>query len=522
MSCRVVIPTAGIGSRLNNLTNHINKSLVSIGNRPALCHLIEKFPESYEFVIPLGYKGNLVKDFLELVYPNRIFFFKNVDPFDGEGSGLGLSLLSCERYLQEPFIFLSCDTIVKGDIPEPKFNWMGYAKRENLSLYRTLRIHDDEVKEIHDKGAIKPNLWAYIGLAGIYDHNLFWDAMHIGEKVAISQGETYGINAILKSKKVFSNQFEWFDTGNLESLKVARKEYAQPNDPNILEKDSEAIWFVDNNVIKYSNDMDFIKNRVERVTELDGFVPKVYASRPNMYCYKKVDGEILSEIISIDIFESFLKKCNELWTCKELEVSGQERFYDGCLKFYKDKTYKRLNLFYKNFNKIDNAEIINGVSMPSLDSLLDKVDWMNISKGLAGRFHGDLHFENVLYSKKNKSFTFLDWRQDFAGDLSIGDIYYDLSKILHGLIVNHGIISKGLFTASWEKNMVEFSLSRKDILVDCEQRFYEWIEDSHFNLKKVKILTSLIYLNIAALHHYPYSLLLYALGKSMLNDELKS
>ena len=36
----------------------------------------------------------------------------------------------------------------------------------------------------------------------------------------------------------------------------------------------------------------------------------------------------------------------------------------------------------------------------------------------------------------------------------------------------------------------------------------------------IRILTALIYLNIAALHHYPYSLLLLALGKSMLSTEL--
>ena len=34
-----------------------------------------------------------------------------------------------------------------------------------------------------------------------------------------------------------------------------------------------------------------------------------------------------------------------------------------------------------------------------------------------------------------------------------------------------------------------------------------------YELKKVKALTSLIYFNIVALHNYPYSLLLFSLGK---------
>lgn len=37
-----------------------------------------------------------------------------------------------------------------------------------------------------------------------------------------------------------------------------------------------------------------------------------------------------------------------------------------------------------------------------------------------------------------------------------------------------------------------------------------------FDVNKVKILTALIFLNIAPLHHEPYCYALYALGKDML------
>ncbi len=75
MCYRVVIPTAGTGSRLEGLTKYINKSLVGIANRPTISHLIEQFPQDCEFVIALGYKGELVRDFLELAYPDRTIFF---------------------------------------------------------------------------------------------------------------------------------------------------------------------------------------------------------------------------------------------------------------------------------------------------------------------------------------------------------------------------------------------------------------------------------------------------------------
>ena len=114
----------------------------------------------------------------------------------------------------------------------------------------------------------------------------------------------------------------------------------------------------------------------------------------------------------------------------------------------------------------------------------------------------------------------MDWRQDFAGNLDTGDIYYDLAKLMHGLIVNHELIANNYYKISWNKDKISFDLHRKQILVECEQKFNLWLTENGYDSKKVYILTALIYLNIAPLHHYPYSLLLYAMGKKMLSDKL--
>ena len=252
------------------------------------------------------------------------------------------------------------------------------------------------------------------------------------------------------------------------------------------------------------------------------FVPNINAYKNNMYCYKKINGEVLSDVINPAIFELFLEKCKVFWLKKDLTLEEKNNFENNFLNFYKKKTLERVELFYKNFAKKDNATIINGELMPSLQDLLNQIDWKWISSGLSGRFHGDFHFENILYSKSNKKFTFLDWRQDFAGNLSIGDIYYDLAKLMHGLIVNHGIVFKNQYSASWIEGEIKFDIQRKQSLVKCEQRLNAWMLENGYNLKKVKVLTALIYLNIAALHHYPYSLLLYGLGKKILKEDINA
>ena len=101
---KVLITTSGIGSRLGEITDFTNKSLVRIGNQPVLSHIIESYPLDTEFVITLGHFGSHVKQFLLLAYPDKNFEFVHVDKFKGEGSSLGYSLLQAEEKLQCPFL----------------------------------------------------------------------------------------------------------------------------------------------------------------------------------------------------------------------------------------------------------------------------------------------------------------------------------------------------------------------------------------------------------------------------------
>ena len=520
MSYRVCIPTAGTGSRLGDLTKFINKSLVSIANRPMLSHLIEQFPTDTEFVIALGHKGHLIREFLELAYPQRRFFFAEVAPFEGLGSGLGLSLLSCNQYLQQPFIFISCDTLVKESIPAPEENWMAYAEVRNLEPYRTLVLEGSGVSDICEKGegsagTHKP----YIGLAGIHDYQQFWGAMEQGGSTAIQAGEAHGLRALLPNMN--AHGFTWYDTGNSEALALAREIYREPDAPNILEKANEAIWFVGDKVIKFSDDKEFISNRAKRAQELQGFVPEVDGVRGHMYRYSRVEGRVMSELMTLPLFAQLLEYCKLFWTTKTIIPIATNSFNAVCMKFYRDKTFERVKLFYKNFDRQDDVESINGLPMPKLETLLNAINWEWLAAGLPGRFHGDFHFENILWNATKKRFTFLDWRQDFGGDLSIGDIYYDFSKLLHGLIVSHKLIAGNFYSVEWSAGKIVYDFHRKQILVECERYFERWLEIEGYDKKKVRVLTALIYLNVAALHHYPYSLFLYGLGKDMLAQEMK-
>ena len=83
---KVLVTTSGIGSRLGELTDYTNKSLIRVGDKPAISHIIENYPEDTDFVITLGYYAQHVKQFLEIAYPSRTFYFVEVDNYNDTGS----------------------------------------------------------------------------------------------------------------------------------------------------------------------------------------------------------------------------------------------------------------------------------------------------------------------------------------------------------------------------------------------------------------------------------------------------
>lgn len=520
MDYKVLIASAGLGNRLKGMTKNINKALISVAHKPAISYTIEKFNPNIEIVIAVGYKSKSVKDYISIAYPDRKITFVNVDKYEGEGSGLGYSILQCEKYLQCPFIFSSNDTIVLEDIKPPSFNWMGQTDLADNSQYRSIVSSKNQVREIRAK-KFKGDAKAYIGLAGIFNYKEFWDSMREGiHEGSIEIGESFGLRNLIPFG-ISLYDFTWFDTGNLDQLRKTREFFSDTNDYNILEKEEEAIWFQGDKVIKFSVDESFIKNRVKRSKGLGKYIPKVISSNENMYAYKNVEGNVFSKAPTVTNFKFLLNWMKDFWQLKTLTSKEEKSFYSICDNFYKDKTYKRVQLFFTSLERFDTDENINGVQVPKIFQLLEKVDWMYISKGIPVRFHGDLHFENILINKNSdQPFTLLDWRQDFGGNLEYGDLYYDFAKLNHGLIISHQIIDKNLFNIETNLDHIKYDFHRTQNLIDCEKYFENWVVEQGYDYKKVQIMTALIFLNIAALHHYPYNKLLFYLGKSMLNKYL--
>jgi hypothetical protein len=512
MEYKVLITTSGIGSRLGDYTKFTNKSLVRVGRKPAISYIVEQYPKKLELVITLGYYANHVKDFLKLTYPDRKFTFVEVDKYKGQGSSLLYSMVKAEPHLRCPFIYHACDTIIEGVIPAPKVNWNGGCKGEGSSKYASFDVLNGHVQEIYDKGMLEPD-YLHIGLVGVNDYRLFWKIAKQMLRKYPDNGElsdVFVIREMLRlgspfGLKVFTR---WYDIGNVESLNVARKEIG--DSLSILDKMDESIFLYDKFVVKFFANSQVVSDRVKRAARLKGLVPKIIDYKDNFYKYSFIEGQLLSEIFDPEDFSTFLKWSKaKLWKpCREV---SEEKFYKVCKKFYYDKTLYRVNEFLNSRLMKDSQHVINGLVVPPIKKILQKVDWNLLCAAEQTSFHGDYILDNILKTKSG--YCLLDWRQDFGGLLTGGDMYYDLGKLNHNLTVSHSLINRNLFTIRVRKDGVSCDVLRKNNLVECEKIFWEFIKKNNYNEKKIRLITPLIWLNMSPLHTHPFDLFLFYFGK---------
>lgn len=229
MNYKLLITTSGTGSRLGELTKNTNKALLKISGKETIRYIIDAYPKDIPIVITLGFLGDQVRDFLLATYPDRKFEFSTDDHVS-----LVDSMYRAKDYLQCPFVFHACDTLVTEPIPEPDRNWTaGYlteaAIKEGMSLdqYRTHKVADGKIIKLLDKGESGFQS-IHIGLDGIHDYQEFWRTL---EDIYTKDTD----NTSLSDVHILSRMFEqgtsfewipynvWLDTGNLDALEKTEK-----------------------------------------------------------------------------------------------------------------------------------------------------------------------------------------------------------------------------------------------------------------------------------------------------------
>ena len=508
---KVLITTSGIGLRLGDYTKYNNKALLKIGDKFGLNYIIENYNKYTEFVITVGYLADIVKQFLKITYPNYKFTFVNIDKYDGDGSSLGYSLSCAKNELDCPFFYHCCDAIVLNNIQKPNENTIYLANHENSMLYATANISENNVIKINKKGE-KNFDYVYTGVSFIKTFKDFWsilDELYCNNFNNTDLGDVdimiqMLLNNINFSYKVFD---EWYDSGSMFELnnKISKKFKCNYH---VLPKLDESICFLDNYVIKYFYNKNVCLNRITRGNSLYPLTPKIVDSTDNFIKIEFIDGELMSNNNAHGEIKKLLNWSNSnLW--KNYDSSNIDNFTETCNKFYYIKTLDRIK---ESLKTINDYSFINNKEIGGIYNLLEKINFKELCDSVPTLFHGDYVLDNIIKISDN-NYKLIDWRQDFGGIIEYGDKYYDLAKLRHNIYFNHENIINNLYIIKKENNNVNIDLKCNFSLINQLNDYDSFVKENNLNIKKIKILCSLIWLNMSSLHEYPLNEFLFYFGK---------
>jgi thiamine kinase-like enzyme len=137
-----------------------------------------------------------------------------------------------------------------------------------------------------------------------------------------------------------------------------------------------------------------------------------------------------------------------------------------------------------------------------MKSIVENFDFNKLNKNpFYSAFHGDLHFDNMIYNQTEDKFYYIDWRDSFGESTNAGDIYYDLAKMYGGLLIPYNLM-KDEDKIQYNEGMysINYSYPISDNLKKFKTIYENWIIENGYDINLVKQITGLIYLNMSPLH----------------------
>ena len=500
----VLILAAGLGTRVRQLAKNKNKTLIPINNKAILSYIIDPFPKEYEIIIAVGYQKESLKEYCLLAHPDRKFTFVDVVDWDNPTVGPGSSALQCQGYLQRPFYLITADTIVDGPLPYLDGNWLGTSPTGFPEKYSTLAIDEHQNVTAFVNKSPKGYDNAFMGLAGIRDYQFFWSELELANKTntelvaAWYHPEKY---PNLKAKPI-----SWFDTGNLEDIQRA-KEHFKDKPLSLYKNIEDTTYKIGQRFLKFSSDIQVTHNRYRRGVILKDFVPANLIQTDHFISYDWEEGKTLYEHNSLTAYTMFLE-----WFGKLLSECEKTTCENLIMPFYVQKTNTRMNAFLAKYNPsyFTTEFTINGVTYPSMRSLLEKVNFESLKHNpFYTKFHGDLQFDNIIFNPETGKFSYIDWRESFAGFVERGDLYYDLGKLYGGCLLPYNLLKDDTHIEISEGvSVVTYQYDVPRPLSEFQKKYEVGIMDG-FDIQKVKLIKSLIYLNMSPLHTDKFNKLLW-------------
>ena len=223
---KVIIPLAGLGTRLRPHTYTKPKPLINVAGKPMLAHILDKFKtlDVEEYIFIVGYLGDQIEK-----YVSQQYGFKARYVIQHEMLGQAHALWLCREYVDGPVFMVFGDTLFETDLSEigqsPEHS-IAYVKEVPDPRRFGVAVVDAEgcVQRFVEKPETVDNKMAVIGMYYFTDGpGLMQACQELMDRQIKTKGEYFladAINLMLaRGAKFVSRTVDvWQDTGKPETL----------------------------------------------------------------------------------------------------------------------------------------------------------------------------------------------------------------------------------------------------------------------------------------------------------------
>lgn len=226
---KAIIPLAGRGTRLRPSTHHTPKPLLRVGGRPILSYLLDdvKALGVEEMVFIVGYRSEVIRDFIASEYPDLRPHYATQEVMDGTAGAIKLA----EPWADDDLLILFSDTLFDADLglakrlPADEAGILWAKEVEDYQRFGVIVTDENGIMErIVEKPTEPVSKLANIGVYYIREHGLLFEGInHVLAADKGKGGEYYLTDAFqymvdhgakLRTAPVGG----WYDCGKTEAL----------------------------------------------------------------------------------------------------------------------------------------------------------------------------------------------------------------------------------------------------------------------------------------------------------------
>lgn len=228
----VIIPAAGIGSRLRPHTHTLSKALLPVAGKPILGHIIDRLigvPNLGTVWIVVGFLADQIESYVTTHYDLDVRF---VHQSDLRGLGYAIHLALKEIPNDDPLMVILGDTIIETSFstfmagPDDA---LGVREVADPRRFGVVETEGAWIKRLVEKPANPPSHLAVVGLYGIKNTRLLRECLETviarNQEVAGELQVTDALQLMVErgSRMAAITVEGWYDCGKLETMLLTNR-----------------------------------------------------------------------------------------------------------------------------------------------------------------------------------------------------------------------------------------------------------------------------------------------------------